>query len=188
MTRHYFISNNLDDLETVEKELQAKGIATEQIHVLSEHAAEVEQHHLHEVISLMKNDAVHSGEIGALVGVSLAALTLGGAYWLGWTETAAGWVPFIFLAIVILGFCTWEGGFLGVRLPNTHFQRFKRLLKAGKHIFFVDIEPAQEAVLEQVAQHHPLLKNAGTGTAIPHWMVAGLHRWHHLKHVYFSST
>ncbi|HBX54455.1 magnesium transporter [Pseudomonas sp. UBA2684] len=181
MNRHYYISDNLDDLETVERELEAGGISTEQIHVLSEKDADVEQHHLHDVPSFMKQDVVHSGEIGAVVGVVLAALVIGSAYWLGWTDTAAGWMPFIFLAIVVFGFCTWEGGFFGIQVPNTHFRRFKQNLKEGKHIFFVDVEPEQEALLEQVVKHHPMLNMAGVGSAAPHWTVAWLQRWHQFK-------
>ena len=51
MNRHYYISDNLNDLEKVETELEASGIDTEQIHVLSERDAEVERHHLHDVSS-----------------------------------------------------------------------------------------------------------------------------------------
>ena len=54
MNRHYYISNNLDDLEAVENELEASGINSEQIHVFSQHVADVEQHHLHEINSLME--------------------------------------------------------------------------------------------------------------------------------------
>lgn len=181
MNRHYYISNNLDDLEAVENELEASGINSEQIHVLSEHIAEVEQHHLHEINSLMEQDVVHSGEIGALVGIPLAALILGAAYWLGWTESAAGWMPFVFLALVVLGFSIWEGGFFGIQVPNAHFRSFKQVVAEGKHIFFVDVEPNQEPVLDGVIEHHPLLEIAGTGTAAPHWTVAWLHRWHQFK-------
>lgn len=181
MNRHYYISDNLDDLETVENELEANGISTEQIHVLSEKDADVEQHHLHDVNSLMKQDVVHSGEIGAVIGVPLAALIIGGAYWLGWTESAAGWVPFIFLAIVVLGFCIWEGGFFGIQVPNTHFRSLKQQVKEGEHILFVDVEPGQESVLDRVIEHHPRLTIAGTGAAAPHWIVAWLHRWHEFK-------
>lgn len=181
MNRHYYISDNLDDLEALENELEANGINTEQIHVLSEKVADVEEHHLHEVNSLMKQDVVHSGEIGAVVGVPLAALALGGAYWMGWTESAAGWVPFIFLAIIIFGFCIWEGGFFGIQVPNAHFRNFKKIVEEGKHIFFVDVDPDQESVLDRVIEHHPKLKIAGTGTAAPHWTVAWLHKWHQFK-------
>lgn len=181
MNRHYYISDDLDELETVEHELEAKGISTEQIHVLSENEAAVEQHHLPEVASFMKQDVVHSGEIGAVIGVVLAALLLGIAYGMGWTETAAGWIPFAFLAVIILGFCTWEGGFFGIQEPNAHFRRFKRLLKHGKHVFFVDVEPEQESILDQVVKQHPRLKLAGTGDGTPHWVVAWQQKWHQFK-------
>lgn len=115
MNRHYYISDNLDDLEALETELEANGINTEQIHVLSEQVADVEEHHLHEVNSLMKQDVVHSGEIGAVVGVPLAALILGGAYWLGWTETAAGWVPLSSLPLLYLASASGKAAFLVFR-------------------------------------------------------------------------
>nr|WP_067288233.1 NAD/FAD-utilizing enzyme apparently involved in cell division [Marinobacterium profundum] len=181
MNRHYYISDNLDELESVEHELEAKGISTEQIHVLSDNEAAVEQHQLPKVASFLKQDIVHSSEIGAAIGVVLAALLLGAAYGMGWTETAAGWVPFAFLAVVLLGFCTWEGGFLGLQEPNTHFRRFKRLLKRGKHVFFVDVEPNQEEILDQVVKQHPRLKVAGTGDGAPHWVITWLQKWHQFK-------
>ncbi len=53
MNRHYYISDNLDELERLEAELEASGIATEQIHVLSEKDAETGQRHLHEVSPLL---------------------------------------------------------------------------------------------------------------------------------------
>ena len=58
MQRHYYISDNLDELESVEHELEASGISVEQIHVLSENEAAVEDHHLPEVVSFMKKDVV----------------------------------------------------------------------------------------------------------------------------------
>lgn len=181
MNRHFYVSKDLDELESVEHELEANGISTEQMHVLSEKDAEVEEHHLHEVTSFMKQDVVNSGEKGAVVGVILAAAVLVVAWLFGWTETAAGWLPFIFLAVVVLGFCTWEGGFFGFQEPNSQFRRFKKLLKHGKHIFFVDVEPEQEATLSKVIRHHPHLKNAGYGYGSPHWFVAWMQKWHLFK-------
>ncbi len=72
MNRHYYISDNLDELERLEAELEASGIATEQIHVLSEKDAETGQRHLHEVSPFMKKDVVRSGRVGLLVGLVLA--------------------------------------------------------------------------------------------------------------------
>lgn len=173
MLRHYYISDDLDDLAKVELELEAEGITEPQIHVLSEHDGDVETHHLHEVESVLKQDVVHSTELGALVGIITAAISLLVAYLAGWTNSAAGWLPFVFLAIVILGFCTWEGGFIGIQKPNVNFERFQELLHKGKHILFVDIDPNQEQSFTRVVAAHPQLQAAGIGEATPRWVVRG---------------
>ena len=178
MLRHYYISDDLDDLEVIEQELEGKGLTTPQIHVLSENDAEVEKHHLHAIESVLKQDVVHSTELGAVIGVVCAALVLGVAYMFEWHTTAVGWVPFIFLAVVLLGFCTWEGGLIGIQIPNYQFKRFQKLLKQGKHVFFVDVDQDQEEVLSQVVENHPRLKLAGTGEATPTWVVRGQDKFH----------
>lgn len=173
MLRHYFISDSLDDLEVLEEQLEAAGVSTPQIHVLSRNDAEVEKHrHLHEVQSFMKQDIVYSTECGAVVGCCAFVLVLAVAYLAGWTETAAGWMPFIFLAVVLLGFSAWMGGFLGIGKPNHNFARFEQALSDGKHVFFVDLEPRQEVVLEKVLKAHPQVEQAGTGSSAPYWLIA----------------
>ena len=173
MLRHYFISNSLDDLEVFEEQLEAAGVSTPQIHVLSRNDAEVEHHHhLHEVQSFMKQDIVYSTGRGAMFGLCAFVLVLFAAYFAGWTETAAGWMPFIFLAVVLLGFSTWVGGLLGIEKPNHNFVRFEQALSDGKHVFFVDLEPQQEEVMEKVLKSHPQVQLAGTGSSAPHWLIA----------------
>ena len=172
MLRHYFISDDLDDLEVIEEQLEAAGVSTPQIHVLTSHDAELDHHeHLHRVQSFMKKDVVHSALIGAMVGVCAFVLVLAVAYFAGWTQNAAGLVPLIFLAIVLLGFCTWEGGLFGIQKPNYHFARFEQALKDDKHILFVDLEPAQEPVLKSVLKSHQKLQLAGTESLSQHWLI-----------------
>ncbi len=181
MNRYFYISDNLDELERLEGELEARGISTEQIHVLSERDAEVEQHQLHDVSSFMKQDVVHSGQIGSLIGIALAALAVLTAWLNDWTETAAGWIPFLFLAAALIGFSIWEGSLFGLQKPNSAFQRFADSLHQGKHLFFVDVKPGQEPILSQVVAYHPDLQLAGTGHATPDWAVALQQRWHQLR-------
>lgn len=178
MQRHYYISDDLDDLEVVEKELEEEGVATPQIHVLSENDAEVEKHHLHAIESVLKKDVVHSTEIGAVVGVIGACLVLLVAYLMQWHTSPAGWIPFGFLAAVVLGFCTWEGGLIGIQIPNYQFKRFQKLLKQGKHVFFVDVDKEQESILSNVVSRHPKLEIAGLGEATPGWVVHGQEKFH----------
>lgn len=172
MLRHYFISDSLDDLEAFEEQLEAAGISTPQIHVLSADDVDVAKHtHLHAVHSFLKSDVLHSTARGAMVGIAAFVFVLAIAYLAGWTQTAAGWTPFIFLAVILLGFCTWEGGFMGIQKPNHNFPRFEQALKAGKHIFFVDLEPQQEATLDKILKAHPQVEMAGTGVPAQRWIV-----------------
>jgi len=177
MKRHFYISDNLDDLEHVEEELESSGVSTPQIHVLSEDDADVENHHLHKVEAVLKKDVVHSMEIGAMAGVVAATLVLIVAYFAGWTASAAGWVPFVFLAVVILGFCTWEGGLFGIQEPHYQFKRFQEALHEGKHVLFVDVDPSQEEVLSQVVARHSKLELAGVGEATPALIVGAQNTW-----------
>jgi hypothetical protein len=172
MKRHYFISDNLDDLADVERELESRGLSSLQIHVLSQSDAEVEHRKLHPVVTFMKTDVVRSTLIGAIIGISLCMLTLGIAHAVGVAETKIGWIPVIFLSIVLLGFCTWEGGLRGIQEPNHHFLSFQQALQSGKHILFVDVDKDQEAVLSGVATQHPEMKGLRVDAAGPHWVVA----------------
>ncbi len=173
MKRHYYITDDLDDLDHVEEELERAGLVTPQLHVLSRDDAGVARHeHLHEVEAVMRTDVVRSMKKGALVGLVLAPLVLLVAYYFNWPEKVT-WVPFICLSIVVLGFCTWEGGFLGIQLPHHQFRRFEESLEQGKHVFFVDIDDAQKAVLDRVVSAHPRLRPAGEDKATAGWFVKG---------------
>lgn len=170
MKRHYYISDDLDDLEKIENQLETAGVTSPQIHVLSEDDAGLEKHHLHKVEAVLKKDVVKGTELGAVVGVIAAALVLAGAYYSGLTE-AYTWVPAIFLAVILLGFCTWEGGLIGIQEPHTDFRRFQSDLEAGKHVLFVDIDREQEDILKRVVSEHPKLQEAGEGGSTPRLVV-----------------
>ncbi len=176
MKRHYYISDSIDDLEAVEHELEDNGVTTPQIHVLSENDMEVEKHHLHEVEAVLKKDVVRGTEIGALIGICLAVIILALAYFSGITETTT-WVPFIFLAVVALGFCTWEGGLFGIQVPHAEFRRFQDVLKKGKHVLFVDVNDKEEPTLDRIVSHHPHMQIAGVGSATPSWVVGAQNKF-----------
>lgn len=183
MLRHYFFSDDLVELEKVENELEQEGFTEPQIHVLSENDAGVENHHLHEVAAVLKQDVVHSTELGAVIGIVVACAFLLLTYLLNWHQSAAGWVPFIFLAIIILGFCTWEGGFIGIQQPNVNFKRFQEMLYNGKHILFVDAEPNQELALATVMKTHPNVAASGFGESTPNWVIRAQDKFKHFMKV-----
>lgn len=177
MERQYFVSEDLDELTVIQAQLQELGLSEAQIHVLSENDRDVGQHRLHDVNSLMKRDVLHSWQIGAIVGFFVAMLVLLSAYFTGATQSSAGWIPFLFLAVVAFGFCVWEGGLFGLRKPNVHFQRFQSELDQGKHVFFVEIDESHEAALKSVLSKHPNLHPLGSGQATPLWVIGWKNKW-----------
>lgn len=175
MKRHFYVSEDLDDLERIEEELESHGVHRPQIHVFSRDDTAVESHdHLHNIESVFKKDVVHGTIVGAWIGVALASLVLIVAAYTSWPETYT-WMPFGFLAAVLLGFCAWSGGLYGIQVPHHDFKRFESQLREGKHVFIVDVDPDQEASLARVVARHPGLNLAGTGRATPRWIVMGQH-------------
>ena len=104
MKRHYYISDDLNDLEKLEIELEKAGVDVEQIHCLSNDDAYLETHHLHAVDSISKKDVVRSGLIGLLIGLAGAAAILFLSSHFGISENFT-WAPALFLSIAFLGFC-----------------------------------------------------------------------------------
>jgi hypothetical protein len=176
MKRHYYISDDLDDLETIEQQLETAGVTTPQIHVLSEDDSGLEEHHLHKVEAVLKKNVVHGTELGAVIGAIASTAILLLAWVLGLTATYT-WIPAIFLAVIVLGFCTWEGGLIGIHEPHTDFRRFQDDLHAGKHILFVDFNPEQEDTLQTVVRQHPTLQDAGEGNSTPRWVIGAQEKW-----------
>ena len=99
MKRFYYISDDLDDLEQIEHDLEAGGIARPQIYLLSNDDVGLDNHDVNRVASFLKTDVIHSGEIGAVLGLAVAGVILLVAHFSG-IAAQVGWVPFVFLAII----------------------------------------------------------------------------------------
>ena len=176
MKRHYFISDNLDDLAAIERELEAVGISTPQIHILSNDDAGVTLKQLHEVEAVLRKDVVHGTSVGAAIGVACAIAVLLLAWVSGLAETYS-WLPAGFLAVVVLGFCTWEGGLIGIQEPNVNFRRFQQELREGRHILLVDVAEEHEDALRRVTREHGSLEPAGEGKSTPGWVIGAQQKW-----------
>ena len=180
MKRHYYVNENLDEVYAVEKQLEQAGISEYQIHVLSENDAAVDAYKLHSVGSFFRRDIIRSGLIGLGLGLAaaLAVVLIGAA--MGVTD--AMWVPTLFLAVIVLGFCTWEGGLWGIQETNKEFARFESELKNGKHVLMIDVKPEQEDTLVNVISGYQTMTNAGHGSASPEWVVGAQHNWNKFVH------
>jgi hypothetical protein len=124
----------------------------------------------------MKKDVIRSGVIGAMIGAVLAVVILTTSYLMGWTTSSTGWFIPGFAAVLFFGYSTWQGGFIGIQTPNSHFERFNEAIAQGKHLFFVDLLPEQEGSLTEILTHHPTLELAGTARGTPQWIMEGQER------------
>ena len=183
MKRYFFLADNLDKLEAVEHDLEANGISTPQIHVLSNDDRGVTIRKLNDVEAVLRKDVVHSMERGALIGAAASAVVLAVGHYSGATETAAGWTPFIFLTIVVLGFFTWEGGLFGIQEPHHEFKRFQQALASGRHLLLIDINEKDHGILNRVTAHYPELEFSGTGNGAPQWFISLQNKWKHFVEV-----
>lgn len=169
MKRFFYISDDLDDLANVEQELEKAGIAKSQVHIFSADEAGLEHREMHSLQDFMKRDVVHAALRGAMLGVVGASLVLAFAYFSDVTANV-GWIPFLFLAVIVLGFCTWEGGLFGIQEPNHELRRFEAAIRDGRHLLLVDLPPKQVGLLRSVQQRHSKLMPVGEGEARPGWI------------------
>ena len=181
MNRYYYIGDDLDILEALQDDLHASGVDSERIHLLSDQDAQVSAHHMNEVEPLAKKDIVRAGIKGALVGLALALVILLIALITGLMDTVWA-VPILFLAVVILGFCTWEGGLIGAHHPHPEVKRFQEQLENGQHVLFVDIDESEHMAMDQVVSRYPQVKRAGTGKSEPSLFVHLRRSFHDLIH------
>ncbi len=173
MKRYFYISDDLDEFEALERELEERGISRGQIHVLSNADDEVDQHNLNQVYSWFKTDVMHSTYIGVVFGVIFASICLFVAYLMG-LHDYIGWAPFIFLALVLIGFSTWEAGFIGTQIPNRKFRRFQSALDNGNHIMQVDCSPGEEPIMQSVVSRHlQKVRAAGSEQSSDQWAIIG---------------
>ncbi|RNL59005.1 NAD/FAD-utilizing enzyme [Zhongshania marina] len=182
MKRYYFLSDNLDKLADVEHDLADNGISKPQIHVLSRDDSGVSKRKLNDVEAVLRKDVVHAMERGALIGFAAAALVLAVGHYSGATSSV-GWMPFIFLSIVMLGFSTWEGGLFGIQEPHHDFKRFDQALASGRHLLLIDINEKDHSILNRVTAHYPELEFSGTGNGSPQWFIGLQNKWRHFVEV-----
>lgn len=177
MKRHFYLSDNLTDLEALARDLERNNIRWPHVHILSNYEADVENRQLPNVESLLRQDVVPSTMIGFLIGVFMAIVPLLLAYLFG-LQWGFMWIPVIFLSVILLGFCTWEGGLIGFQRPHREFRRFNEALAQGKHVMIIDVPMEQQYILQGVLADHSGVEAAGGGRTGPRWFIGMQKGWH----------
>ncbi|GAA5188401.1 NAD/FAD-utilizing enzyme [Ferrimonas gelatinilytica] len=171
MVRHYYLSDSLWELEWIERQLEGQGFSPAQIHVLSQQPGLAARFRLLPLSEFWLYDLPHYLTRGLALGLVLAGGVLLGVAYSGWHEAVGSWLPFTMLALMVLGFCTWEGGLIGLQSPHHHFGQFHRAIDSGQHLLLVDVEDRQESTLNGIMRSHPMIRPRGTSRgAHPGWV------------------
>ena len=137
MNRLLFVASSLESIENVEHDLVGGGISESHIHLLSSQPDEADRRNLHEVSSLAKSDVYQSTLKGIPFGIVLSSLVLALTYYYSWYVQFT-WVPFIFLAILVMGFSCWEFGLWGIQHRNKELSQFDNTIGDGRHVLLID--------------------------------------------------
>jgi len=177
MTRHYFLSDDLDDLDAFEEELEEAELLQEQIHLISNDEYGVQRHiHLEGVVPFLQRGSVRASIHGAMIIAIAGAVALGVAHVNSMAANAANWLPLLGVIIAILAFLSWGGGLRGVAVPSLSRSELKEMLADGKHVMYVDVRADQESQLRQTAERHPAVQDYGIGSGAAEWRVSLEHR------------
>ena len=172
--KHYFISDDLDDLDFLEDELEHAGIDSTRICVFSNDSVSVANDiHLHAVQSIFTRDVVHCSWCRnrftwCLPGVGYD-LRPGSPRLYHWLDTL------YFPVCGCDGFCTWEGGFVGMQKQTIITNNLSQLWRMANMSSSLDLDPNQEKSLSIALQDHPKLLEAATEVGSPHWILASRH-------------
>jgi VIT1/CCC1 family predicted Fe2+/Mn2+ transporter len=157
MKHAYYLSEDLKELETVHNELIETGLKDSNIHVLSDDEASVTKHHMRNANPFMTTNVVRALLVGACIGLTMGGLMMSVPFVFGFSASL-GSIPFTLGALFLLGFATWEGGFVGLQKVHPKFIKVLKRVHTGKHLLIVDYSENKASLLGVVKRQHPALE------------------------------
>lgn len=158
MSKLKYLTNDIDELEAAEHDLEVNGVPRSHIHILSENDTALVEHDLPGYSEWSKRDIFYFGSRGAMIGLALSSIALIGGYLYGVSDPTT-WIVLTFISAMVVGFCSWEGGLIGVNKLNHAFSKYAVALKNGAYLLVIDTTSEQE---EKVARYsiesHPRLR------------------------------
>lgn len=151
MKRLYYLTHEIDAVDSISKTLHEAGITDWNFHVLSKDKAGLTTHRIHSTTPLHERDIIHSSEQGAVIGV-IAGLCL--ALILVATDvlpaSPMGYLGFAALVFVFLMHGIWAGGFVGIQRENYKIRQFHDELEEGQYLLMIDVAPKDEETITKL--------------------------------------
>ena len=155
MKRLYYFTKSLTSVQGITRDLQQVGIGENRMHVMGTDTMALAQAHVHGTTTWEETDIMHSGFMGALIGMGvglLAGFLIAGADpWGMQLESGA------IIGATLFGTCfgAWLGGLRGVSSQNHHLTPYLGRVEQGDYLMMVDADDDQQAGrVEKVMKNH----------------------------------
>ena len=155
MKRLYYFTKSLTSVQGITRDLQQVGIGENRMHVMGTDTMAIAQAHVHGTTTWEETDIMHSGFMGALIGMGvglLAGFLIAGADpWGMQLESGA------IIGATLFGTCFGAGlgGLRGVSSQNHHLTPYLDRVEQGDYLMMVDADDDQQAGrVEKVMKNH----------------------------------
>jgi hypothetical protein len=166
MRRIYFLLPGAPSATAIVNELLLARVEWRHIHLMAGDGVALEQ--LPEASIAQKSDIVPALQRGLIFGTAVGFVTGCAvvAYPMDGLRLNAGTVMLFTLAGA--GFGAWVASMIGLQLPNSRLERFRKPLAEGQLLLMIDVPAARVQEIEElVHRHHPEAGLQGTEPMIP---------------------
>ena len=153
MKRLYYLTKDLESVETISNDIHQSGITDWNFHVLSKDENGLYKRHIHSANMLQKTDVIKNIELGLLrgLGVGLVTVLVLSFIPIHGTPQSSALLLAIFFASILLGGL--HGSLLGYINENYKLKPFHDKIQQGYFLIMIDVSK------KQVEMGNELMKN-----------------------------
>ncbi|KZY33713.1 hypothetical protein A3754_11575 [Alcanivorax sp. HI0083] len=153
MKRLYYFTKSLASIQGITGELRQAGIGENRLHVMGTDTMAIAQAHVHGTTPWEETDIMHSGFLGALIG--MAAGLFGGFLLAGLDPWGANLESGAIIGATLFGTCfgAWLGGLRGVSSTNHHLSPYIDRVEQGDYLMMVDADDDLQATKVEKVMH-----------------------------------
>ena len=156
MKRLYYLTRNIESVETISNDIHDIGITDWNFHVLNKNEKGLYKRHIHSANILQKTDVIRSLERGVLRGAVIGAglvLILSLLPIHGSTLSFSTLVSLFFASIILGG---WQGNLFGYQNGNFKLKPFQHKLEQGYFLIMIDAPASQITKIKWLMKNkHP---------------------------------
>ncbi|MGI9295160.1 MAG: hypothetical protein ACR2PS_14365 [Pseudomonadales bacterium] len=155
MKRLYYLTDSIDCVEQISREVHRWGISDWHFHVLSKDRAGLSKHQNHTDSPLHQKSIVPTSERGAFIGLAAGiAAALGASLFIPLLESI-GRIPFAIVVFICALFGAWSVALFGMHEEQQKLRKFQADIESGKYLIMVDVRKDQIELVRKVMGQHP---------------------------------